>query len=360
MFKDFLPPLSPTEPSPEATHHQAFYGHEMFHQNFLKSLQSETLHHAWLLTGPQGVGKASSAKFLARLLLRHPEGSYPETIPLSEPEDSVWHQTHQGTHPDFLFIEKGEDTLSQSKSFITIDAVRHLNHMLQQTSEGWKVIIVDSLDDMNEKAQNALLKNLEEPSPKTVFFLISHMGSNLSPTIRSRCQEVKLHPISTPDMEKFISTQELTLTEGEKDLLCLLSKGRLGTFQHLVQNNGLGLVSRIIEGIKEVFTRKSAPYPLCFKLSETVLKEGDAVQGLFYYLLTWYCHRITERIATQDFSKPLNSEERDLFKQLPSLSLEKWLTAEEKILELIRDEQQLKLEPKQTVFSCFIALEKAL
>jgi DNA polymerase-3 subunit delta' len=361
MFKDLLPPSSSEAPLDNTWHHH-FYGHEIFHQNFLKGLQSNTLHHAWLLTGPQGIGKASSAKFVARFLLRHPEGSYPKTIPLTESEDTVWHQTHHGTHPDFLLIEKGEDTLSQSKNFITIDAVRHANQMLQQTSErnGWKIIVVDSIDDMNEKAQNALLKNLEEPSPKTLFFLISHMGSNLSPTVRSRCQEVKLHTISTADMNSFIESQSLALTSNEKDLLCLLSKGRLGTFQNLVAHNGLKLLDQIMEGIGEVLRRRTPPYPLCFRLSETLMKEGEMVHHLFYYLFTWYSHRVTEKIATQEFSNPLNDRERDLFTLFSPLYLEKWLTVQEKILELIRDEQQLKMEPKQTILSCFTALEKAI
>jgi DNA polymerase-3 subunit delta' len=225
MFKDFLPPLVD-----DVNHTPPFYGHEKLFEKFLHSLQAQTLHHAWLLTGPQGIGKATAAKILARFLLRHADDSYPTEIPLSEPEDAIGRQTLEGTHPDFILIEKGEEGLSASKNFITIDAVRHVTQSIQQTSShnGWKVVIVDSLDDMNEKAQNALLKSLEEPSQKTIFFLINHTASTLSPTIRSRCQEVKLQPLSPVLMEAFIKSNHLALTDAEKNLLILMAKGRLG------------------------------------------------------------------------------------------------------------------------------------
>ena len=350
-----------TVPSVTHANHSShgFYGHKTFFKNFFSSLEANTLHHAWLLTGPQGIGKARAAKILAQFLLEYPSPPYPSSIPLSAP---LWTKTQQEMNPDFLLIEKGEETLSQSKNFITIDAVRHMSHVVQQTSreDGWKVIIVDSVDEMNEKAQNALLKNLEEPSSKTVFFLINHTASTLSPTVRSRCQEVKLHPLSSLDMENFVNDQNLTFQERDKNTLLQIAEGRLGIFQTMVQHNGLGTLDKIIEGFHEVLSLKTPPYPLCLRLSETLLKEGDHAYPLFSYLLAWYSHRITYRMAVQDFSNPLNEKEKNLFSLLSPLSMEKWLTVQEKILESMKEESVLKVEQKQTILNCFMALEKAL
>ena len=344
----------------ETSRPQKIYGHQWFFDAFLKSLSQETPHHAWLLTGPQGIGKSLVAQRLARFLLRHSQGPYPETLP-SETNDSIFAQTLQGSHPDYLLIQKGEDTVSKSKSFITIEAIRQISHFSQQTSanDGWKVVVVDSVDDMNEKAQNALLKNLEEPSSKTLFFLMSH-STHVLPTIRSRCQEIKLSPLNATDMDQFTTEHPLPLTPQEKTMAQTIACGRVGILQTILEEDGLSLFGEILEGIQEVLTLRSPPYPNCFSLSERALKKGDPHYRLLQYLLTWYTHRITYCLATHSFDNPLDEQEAALFQILSTLSLEKWLTTQEKILELLAQETYLKVEPKQTILGCFAALEQAL
>lgn len=341
-------------------HPAKIYGHQAFFEDFLKSLQKNNLHHAWLLSGPRGIGKSLVAQRLGRFLLRHPVPPYPATLPL-ESKDAVFDQVHHATHPDYLFIEKGEHTASKSKTFITIDAIRQITHFIQQTSQsqGWKVIIIDSIDDMNEKAQNALLKNLEEPKQGTLFFLISH-SAHILPTIRSRCQTVKLSPLTQDEMAHFIQDHPLPLTPEEQILAQTLASGRVGVLQTILDEDGLGLFERLLEGVQEVLDLKAPPYPTSFHISESTLKRGEHSYGLLCYFLTWYAHRVTHCIATKDFNHPLTPKERRLFQDLKRLSLEKWLTVQEKILELLARENQLKVEPKQTLLECFSAIERAL
>lgn len=351
--------FDPDLPSHETLAPIKIHGHQDFLDRFLAGIQSNTLHHAWLLTGPRGIGKSLVAQHVARFLLRQSPSS---TIPRLETHDAVFDQTHQGTHPDFLFIEKGEHTVSGSKMFITIDAIRKMTQFIQQTSaqEGWKVVVIDSVDDMNEKAQNALLKSLEEPTPKTLFLLVSHASNGVMPTIRSRCHEVKLSPLSEEDMDQFLKEQPLPLLPEETNLLKTLARGRLGILQALLDQDGITLFSKLLKGMTEVLTLKTPPYPICLKLSETLVSKESNAQQLFYYLMTWYGHRIATALATGVFPPPLNEEEKGLFKLLSKTTLEKWLTVQEKLLESMGREQRLKVEPKQTILSCFTSMDQAL
>lgn len=333
------------------------YGHQnLFHQ-FLGSLNKQSLHHAWLLSGPQGIGKSYAASVLARFLLRHPKEPYPTILPKEE-VDTIFHQVQNGTHPDFFLLQKGEDTLSHSKTFITVDAIRHVTQKLQQTSVygGWKVVLVDAVDDMNEKAQNAFLKTLEEPTACTVFFLIHHGIGSLAPTLRSRCHEIKMRPLSSTDMEAFLKENPVPLTKQEIDCAQAISEGRLGIFEQLVHFQGLALLDQIIEALLEVLTRRNPPYPKSFHLSEFIGKEEETQESFFYYLITWYLQTITRRLATQDRTPLSGTKEEQNPLPWEMLSLESWLQAQEEVLKLLKEGSALKTELKQRILNCFSAL----
>lgn len=333
---------------------QKLYGHRSLVERFLSSLHNQSLHHAWVLAGPQGIGKRLTAETLARFLLRYPQGNFPLSLP-TEIADDVFTQTQEKTHPDFMVLEKGEDTLSQSKTFITVDAIRHMNHQLHRTtiSGGWKVIIIDSCDDLNEKAANALLKILEEPPGQTVFFLLHHGVSPLPLTIRSRCHRITLSPLSLAEMDRVIEDKFPSMQEAEKSLAKILARGRVGIFQRLIENEGLLLFKDLIKGMGEVLSRNGPPYPFCFKLSEDIVKEGEKRAFLFSYLFSLCLQAVTESLATgiEASLSPL----QEILK-FSSLSLERWLSAQAEIHQILRNEQALKVDQKQTILSCFSIL----
>jgi DNA polymerase-3 subunit delta' len=333
------------------------YGHRPLFQQFLGSLNKQALHHAWLLSGPQGIGKASVAKALGRFLLRHPAPPYPESFP-EEATDAIVDQTQSGAHPDFFFLQKGEDTLSQSKSFITVDAIRHVTHKVQQTAAygGWKVVIIDSIDDMNEKAQNALLKTLEEPAAQTVFFLIYHGTASVAPTLRSRCHEIKMRPLSPDDMAQYIKEKPPTLTPQELEIAEHIAEGRLGIFEQLVHQQGLILLNQIIESVLEVLERRTPPYPKAFQLSESLAKEGESIEPLFYYLMTWYLQSITKRLALGNQQIFYGTKEEHSPLPWGSMTLESWLKAQERSLKILKEGIALKTDFKQRILSAISAL----
>ncbi len=201
----------------------AVVGHEPAKREFLDAAASGRLHHGWLLRGPRGIGKARLALQFAMHLLGHGDGS------LSANEtSSVGHLIVAGSHPDIRIIRRPVDDAGKQKSEIPADSVRSLSEFfsLRPAMGGWRVAIIDALDELNRFGSNALLKTLEEPPARAVLFLISHGEQLLLPTVRSRCHEVRLSALSESEtMSALIQTGRST-SDAEK--LTRLTPGRPG------------------------------------------------------------------------------------------------------------------------------------
>ncbi|MDR6835106.1 MULTISPECIES: DNA polymerase III subunit delta' [unclassified Sphingopyxis] len=174
-------------------------GHQNAEAAFLEGWQGGRLHHAWLLAGPQGMGKGAFASRVARFLVTHGRGGEGQTIPIDDPGDTAAGRlVDAGNHPEILRLARqAKDKAKDLARNITIEQVRELKTRLHfSLSLGeWRVIIVDAIDDLEPAASNALLKTLEEPPAKTLFLLISHSPGRLLPTIRSRCRTLRFQPV---------------------------------------------------------------------------------------------------------------------------------------------------------------------
>lgn len=149
------------------------FGHGEAIAAFRAALDSGRLHHAWLLAGPEGVGKAVFADKAALRVLAEGAGMTAGAPGLDVPDDHpVAHLAAAGSHPDLMRLERlvkeGGTELARS---ITIDQVRGLQRLFATTPSlsPWRAVVIDALDDLERNAANALLKNLEEPPPHTVF-----------------------------------------------------------------------------------------------------------------------------------------------------------------------------------------------
>ena len=186
----------------------AMIGHEDAEKAFLEAWQGGRLHHAWLLAGPQGMGKGAFAERVARFLVTHGPGDAGEAIKLDDPGDEAANRlVGAGNHPEILRLarqpkDKGKDLARN----ITIEQVRQMIRRLHLSlSLGeWRVIIVDAVDDLETDGANALLKTLEEPPAKTLFLLVSHSPGRLLPTIRSRCRMLRFQPIGHDVMTSWL------------------------------------------------------------------------------------------------------------------------------------------------------------
>ena len=176
-------------------------GHHVAEQTFLDAFNSDRLHHAWMITGPKGIGKATLAWRMARFLLATPKddgglfgtSDKPRSLDVSG-DLPVNARINALSEPRLCLIRRPWDAKSERlRAEITVDEVRKLRSFfgLSAPDGGHRVVIVDCADEMNVNAANALLKVLEEPPVNTTLFLISHQPTRLLPTIRSRCRTLR-------------------------------------------------------------------------------------------------------------------------------------------------------------------------
>lgn len=177
--------------------HGLFVGQEESEARFLAAAASQRLHHAWLFSGPVGTGKATFAFRLARhfLGLRGHDSALTsaDLDRAAHPDDPVFRKVAGGGHPNILHLRIPPlDSGKGYRTVITVEEVRRTIGFFGATAGdlGWRIALIDSANDLNPNAANALLKILEEPPPRTLFFLLTDKESRLLPTIRSRCQRL--------------------------------------------------------------------------------------------------------------------------------------------------------------------------
>lgn len=243
--------MSDTEFLPQKNNY--LIGHTEEENTFLQAWKNNAMHHAWILSGAEGIGKATLAYRIARFLLWADPSKREQYKSLDVPVfSSTFQQVSKGSHPDLKVlqrdfietdrkkiisaIQKGEalddDDLSNLKrsAYIRVDDVRQINTFLSKTSfnEGWRIVIIDSVDDLNQNASNALLKILEEPPVKTLLLLISHNMVKLMPTIRSRCAKLTMKALTDTDVASLIRRYRPQVNEQKVQRLVNLSGGSIG------------------------------------------------------------------------------------------------------------------------------------
>ena len=177
-------------------------------EQFASAWEARRLHHAWLLAGPKGVGKASFAREASRRLLAEAAGPPVELPGLdTSSEHPIVKLLAAGSHPDFRWIERLERPAGGTARNISVDQIRSLQDLLSVTPSmsPWRAIVIDSVDELEASAANALLKMLEEPPANTVFFLVSHTPGRLLPTIRSRCRRLDFARLDDEVMTSLLS-----------------------------------------------------------------------------------------------------------------------------------------------------------
>jgi DNA polymerase-3 subunit delta' len=207
----------------------SLHGHDAAVSAFRAGMDSGRLHHAWLLAGPKGIGKAL---FADKAALRILAGASVEGPGLDVPDDHpAARLIAAGSHPDHVRLERlvKESGTDLARS-INVDQVRGLQRLFATTASmsPWRTVVIDAIDDLEAGGANALLKNLEEPPPSTVFLLVSHAPERLLPTIRSRCRLLRFSPLSDDAMTSALTMALPDADEAEIAALAKVGEGAPG------------------------------------------------------------------------------------------------------------------------------------
>ncbi len=334
-------------PHPRET--SVLFGHREAEAALLNAYRSGRIPHAWLIGGPQGIGKATLAYRMARFVLTHrdplaPEVQRAETLQI-DPNEPVARQVAAGAHGGLLTLERTLNDKGVMRTVITVDETRETISFFGSTAavEGWRVCIVDTVDELNPNAANALLKILEEPPQQSLFLLISHAPRRVLATIQSRCRKLPLRPLSQADVVS-AAAQASGIAADDPALLeaAAASEGSVGRALTLFGGDSLKLQQRtaaLLATLPKVDPRELHAL-------------GDALGTSDRVALAAFVDSIDRWVAER-----LRAPDLDANASLPRLArlAEVW----EKIARAARDTQDYNLERKPLVFSVFGMLAEA-
>src|SRR5882757_3079947 len=325
----------------------ALFGHREAETALLSAYRSGRIPHAWLIGGAQGIGKATLAYRMARFVLTHPDPlaasvQRAETLAV-DPDHHVARQITAGAHGGLLVLERSLNDRGVMRTVITVDETRETISFFGSTAavDGWRVCIVDTVDELNPNAANALLKILEEPPQRSLFLLVSHSPARALPTILSRCRKLPLRPLATDDVIRAasqaanIAADDPALAEAAE-----AAEGSIARALTLLGGDALKLQQRtaaLLATLPQVDPRELHAL-------------GDALGGSDRVALAAFIDGIDRWMSERMRAGDANAN-------LPRLArlAEVW----EKIVRAARDTEAYNLERKPLVFSVFSMLADA-
>lgn len=237
---------------PEPRANPDLLGHASAEAILLDAMRSGRLHHAWLLLGQGGIGKATLAfRFARRLLAGIPPPGEGMALPLQNP---VFRRVAAGSHADLLTVERSWDEKRKKlRGEIVVDDVRRIAGFLRRTPAegGWRIVVLDGAEDLNRNAANALLKVLEEPPPRAMLLLVCAAAGMLPSTIRSRCRRLRLAPLAEADVATLLGRAMPERSAAERARLALLGEGSVGRALELAAGDGVAVADLVTRALAE-------------------------------------------------------------------------------------------------------------
>lgn len=347
---------------------QRLVGHDDVEKTMLAAQQSGRLHHAWLLTGPRGIGKATLAWRFARFLLCGQQqgglfGDGPANLDV--PQDAPGRGLVDArSHPDLFHLRRAvnHDT-GRMRAEIAVDDVRGLGAFMHMTPAmgQWRVAIVDSADEMNRNSANAVLKILEEPPPNAVLLIVAHAPGRLLPTIRSRCRRLALQPLADETVVGLVGDYAPNTKPEERIALARLAEGSIGRALELAGAGSLDLYREMIEVLA---TLPDLDMPRLHTFAERFAKRGEEANAdwrSLNYLFDGWLKGLARHWALGTEAAAIVPSEGGLNgRLLAAASLDRWMEAWEKIAHLLSRADAVNLDRKQTVLGSFLALQTAM
>ncbi len=362
--------------APEPRQNPALVGHEAAERALLDAWLGGRLAHAWLISGPEGIGKATLAYRFTRFVLAGsgkaaagPDlfgGGSPATAPDSlylAPEHPVFRRVAAGGHSDLITIERtvNEDT-GKLRSEIVVDDVRALGRFFHLTAGegGWRVAVVDCADELNHNAANALLKVLEEPPANSLLLLVAHNPGRVLATIRSRCRKLPLRPLTEEQVTALLAGYVPEQSAAEAAALAHLADGSPGRALALAAEGGLELY-RDIGGLLETLPALDVEALHVFGGRFGRAGAEQAFRTLASLIRWWLARLIVVAAGGPPPGHRLADAEAALIGRLTGAGgLDCWLEVWEKINRLLARTETANLDRKQVVLNVFLAIAGAV
>lgn len=315
-------------------------GHDTAEAALLDALRSGRMHHAWLITGPDGVGKATLAYRFARRLLAGMPGEKSLVLP---PDHPTFRRVAAGAHADMHVVELAYDEKRRRmRTQIAVEDVRSISAFLSLTAAegGWRVAIVDGADEMNQSSSNALLKILEEPPRRAILLLTCAAPGRLPATIRSRCRRLRLDPLPAETMEKLLEIYLPERTADERGRLITLAEGSPGRALLLAHEEGLAvasLVDEVMAALPNLKPRRA------YGVADKIVS-GDTAFSNFFDLL-----RASIAAAVRDVVRGRGDEEQSRLVALRPLDA--WGDVWHALTRLQDETERFNLDKRQAVVS---------
>lgn len=314
-------------------------GHEAAEAAFEDARVRGRLHHAWLLTGPEGIGKATFAYRAARRLLGAPADASYGLLGV-DPAHPVSRQMLGRAHPDLLVLERiGDD--GKPRKVIPVDDARKLSEFFSKSpaSAPHRVAIIDAADDLNVNAANALLKTLEEPPPKGVLLMVAHSPGRLLPTIRSRCRRLAFAPPGQEAAAAFVRART-ELSDEAVLRLAKMSGGAPGRALALAAAQAIVLDDAARELLADLPRVDEA---MALSLADRF--KGGEGQAQFNLLFERLAERVRAMVAERA-AQGLGA-------------LDRWAQAWETLQRLPREVEALNLDRTDALFAALVELRRA-
>ena len=366
MSDDALPEPDRIEGAPHPRETPTLFGQSRAEDAFLDAYNTGRLHSGWLITGPRGIGKATLAWKIATFLLSEqadggmfgdaPPAATSLAVSADNPDARL---VQSGAHPRLIVVRRpyNHDT-KKLRQEITVDAVRGLKTFFHMSSAdgGRRVVIVDSADEMNRNASNAILKELEEPPANTTILLIAHQPSRLLPTIRSRCRELRCAPLTTQPLQQALT--QAGFDTANADSLATLSEGSAGDAIRLLRHDGLQLyaeIVRLLEGMPRI------DRPAALKLADSCAARGaDIRYGLTLDLIDQFLARTARAgLLGEPHSQGAPHEARLLARLAPDdRAARAWAQLQQDLSGRVRHGRAVNLDPGSLILDIIFKIEE--